>query len=109
MMSEVGRCRHTTLAVLAHACLTMARRRATGRGANKPHRSPTPYRARGPAAALVARFGFSRRTQRRSSTGRLARCSIRNAPTDAIGKTSNNPDDHGKDDGKTTEDHTTEP
>src|SRR3546814_1708427 len=26
-------------------CLTMARRRAIGRGANKPHLSPTPYRA----------------------------------------------------------------
>src|SRR3546814_15555334 len=51
MMRWVGRFRHTTLAMLAPACLTMARRRATRRGADKPHRPPTPYRAPSPAAA----------------------------------------------------------
>src|SRR3546814_11017228 len=64
MMRWVGRCRHTTLAMLAHACLTMARRRATGRGANKPHRSPTPYRARGPAAAQTGRASCRERVWR---------------------------------------------
>src|SRR3546814_13805262 len=55
MMRWVGRCRHTTLAMLAHACLTMARRRAPGRGAHKPHRPPPTYRARGPSAAQIGR------------------------------------------------------
>src|SRR3546814_6413673 len=83
-----------------------ARRKATGRGAKKPHRFPTQSRGRGPAAAVVARFGSSRRTHRRSSPGRLARCSIRTAPTDAIGKTRNNRDEPGKDD--RSEEHTSE-
>ena len=72
--SWVGRHRHVTLAMPAHAYPAVLRRAALGgRGRARPRRrAPAPHRARGAASSLASRLGASTRTRRRPALVHLA-------------------------------------
>jgi len=72
--SWTGWHRHSTLAMLAHAYLTVLRKMALGgSGRARPRRrASAPHRARGAAPALASRLGPTFRTECRPALVRLA-------------------------------------